>query len=208
MTDPSKEQFHYVYLASKSPRRRSILKKMGVRFELIVFSRASSVDLDEEPLKGEDINEYSIRITKEKLELGWNAVNDRKLLPSPVLVADTCIGFQGEIIGKPSNLDDAFNILSKLSGKSHTVYTTIAIQFDEICELVTTKSEVKFRKLTPSEIRKYISFGESIDKAGAYSIQDKGEMLIDEIRGSYSNIIGLPIPTTLNLLRKFKLDVF
>ena len=208
MTDTIKEQFHYVYLASKSPRRRSLLKKMGVRFELIVFSRASSVDLDEKPFKNEDIDEYSVRITQEKLELGWNAVNDRKLLPSPVLVADTCIGFKGNIIGKPSNLDDAFNILSKLSGNTHTVYTTTAIQYEEFRELVTTKSEVKFRGLTPDEIRKYISFGESIDKAGAYSIQDRGEMLIDEIKGSYSNIIGLPIPTTLNLLRKFNINVF
>ena len=208
MTDLSKEQFHYVYLASKSPRRRSILKKMGVRFELIVFSKATGVDLDENPLKNENINEYSERITREKLELGWNAVNDRKLLPSPVLVADTCIGYQGEIIGKPSNLDDAFNILTKLSGNTHSVYTTIAIQFGDTREVISTKSEVKFRKLAPDEIRKYISFGESIDKAGAYSIQDRGEMLIDEINGSYSNIIGLPIPTTLNLLRKFNINVF
>ena len=208
MTESIKEQFHYVYLASKSPRRRAILKKMGVRFELIVFSRATGVDLDEKPLKGENINKYSQRITLEKLEMGWNAVNDRKLLPSPVLVADTCIDFQDEIIGKPLNLDDAFNILTKLSGKTHFVYTTIAIQFGEIRELITTKSEVKFRKLIPDEIRKYISFGESIDKAGAYSIQDRGEMLIDEINGSYSNIIGLPIPTTLNLLRKFNINVF
>jgi septum formation protein len=208
MTDFSKEQFHYVYLASKSPRRRAILKKMGVRFELIVFSRATGVDLDEQPRKNEDINDYSERITREKLELGWNAVNDRKLLPSPVLVADTCIGYQGRIIGKPSNLDDAFSILTKLSGNTHTVYTTIAIQFGDTTELVSTQSEVKFRKLFPDEIRKYISFGESIDKAGAYSIQDRGEMLIDEISGCYSNIIGLPIPTTLSLLRKFNINVF
>ena len=208
MTDFSKEQFHYVYLASKSPRRRAILKKMGVRFELIVFSRSTGVDLDEKPLASENIHEYSERITREKLQLGWNAVNERKLLPSPVLVADTCIGFQGQIIGKPSNLDDAFNILSKLSGNIHHVYTTIAIQYGDSSELVTTKSEVKFRKLLPDEIRKYISFGESIDKAGAYSIQDRGEMLVDKINGSYSNIIGLPIATTLNILRKFNINVF
>ena len=208
MTDISKEQFLYVYLASKSPRRRAILKKMGVRFELIVFSRSTGVELNEEPLKNEEINEYSKRITCEKLELGWNAVNDRKLLPSPVLVADTCIEFQGQIIGKPANLDDAFNILTKLSGNTHAVHTTIAIQFRDSREVVSTKSEVKFRKLLPDEIRKYISFGESIDKAGAYSIQDRGEMLIDEINGCYSNIIGLPIPTTLNLLRKFNINVF
>jgi septum formation protein len=208
MTDLIKEQFHYVYLASKSPRRRAILKKMGVRFELIVFSKATGVDLDEKPLHDEDINEYSERITTEKLELGWNAVSDRKLLPSPVLVADTCIWFKEQIIGKPSNLDDAFNILTKLSGNIHTVYTTIAIQYGDKREIISTKSEVKFRKLLPNEIRKYISFGESIDKAGAYSIQDRGEMLIDEIKGSYSNIIGLPIPTTLNLLRKFNVNVF
>ena len=208
MTDFIKEQFHYVYLASKSPRRRAILKKMGVRFELIVFSRSTGVDLDEKPIANENIHEYSERITREKLQLGWNAVNERKLLPSPVLVADTCIGFQDQIIGKPSNLDDAFNILSKLSGNIHHVYTTIAIQFGDSCELVTTKSEVKFRKLLPDEIRKYISFGESIDKAGAYSIQDRGEMLVDKINGSYSNIIGLPIATTLNILRKFNINVF
>ena len=98
MTDSLKEQFHYVYLASKSPRRRAILKKMGVRFELIVFSKGIGVELNEEPQKNEEINEYSERITYEKLELGWNAVNDRKLLPSPVLVADTCIGFQGKLL--------------------------------------------------------------------------------------------------------------
>ena len=141
MTDLLKEQFHYVYLASKSPRRRAILKKMGVRFELIVFSRATGVELNEEPLKNEEINEYSERITYEKLELGWNAVNDRKLLPSPVLVADTCIGFQGQIIGKPSNLDDAFNILTKLSGNTHSVYTTIAIQFGDTREVISTNQK-------------------------------------------------------------------
>ena len=208
MTNSIKEQFHYVYLASKSPRRRVILKKMGVRFELIVFSRSTGVGLDEKPLSNENIQEYSERITREKLQLGWNAVNERKLLPSPVLVADTCIGFQDQIIGKPSNLDDAFNILSNLSGNVHHVYTTIAVQFADSCELITTKSEVKFRKLLPDEIRKYISFGESIDKAGAYSIQDRGEMLVDKINGSYSNIIGLPIATTLNILRKFNINVF
>ena len=135
MTDSLKEQFHYVYLASKSPRRRAILKKMGVRFELIVFSKATGVELDENPLKNENINEYSERITREKLELGWNAVNDRKLLPSPVLVADTCIGFKAKLLVKPSNLDDAFNILTKLSGNTHYVYTTIAIQFGDTREL-------------------------------------------------------------------------
>ena len=112
---------------------------MGVRFELIVFSRSTGVDFDEKPLANENIHDYSERITREKLQLGWNAVNERKLLPSPVLVADTCIGFQDQIIGKPSNLDDAFNILSKLSGNIHNVYTTIAIQFGDSCELITTK---------------------------------------------------------------------
>ena len=141
------------------PKKEVILKKMGVRFELIVFSKATGVDLDENPLNDENINEYSERITREKLELGWNAVNDRKLLPSPVLVADTCIGYQGEIIGKPSNLDDAFNILTKLSGNTHSVYTTIAIQFGDTREVVSTKSEVKFRKLAQMKLENIFHSG-------------------------------------------------
>jgi len=120
-----------------------------------------------------------------------------------VLAADTTLDFDGEIIGKPRDEDDAAAILARLSGRGHRVLTAIAMARNERVEHRLSISEVRFRALTPEEIRRYVLSGEPMDKAGAYGIQGRAAMFIEDIRGSHSGIVGLPLCETTLLLREF-----
>jgi septum formation protein len=120
-----------------------------------------------------------------------------------VLAADTTLDVDGEIIGKPRDNPEAAAILARLSGRSHRVLTAIAVACENRIETRLSVSEVRFRTLTAAEIQRYVASGEPRDKAGAYGIQGRAAIFVEEIRGSHSGIVGLPLCETALLLREF-----
>ena len=183
-----------IYLASKSPRRRKLLKQLGIKF------KSFSVNSTEDFLDGEHPVECVKRIAVEKMDLAKQRVNN-----SIIITADTIVVLNGKVIGKPSNKKDALKILSLLSGKVHTVYTGFCVfnQTTKKLLLDYEKTEVEFRKLTKDEIVDYVDGGSPMDKAGAYGIQDDfGAVFVKRINGCYYNVVGLPLTKLYNALRK------
>ena len=195
-----------IYLASKSPRRRDLLRQIGVNFDVLTFragERGEDADVDETPLPGEAVERYVERLALAKAQAGMRRVLWRKLLPHPVLAADTTLEVDGEIVGKPHDAAEAHAILERLSGRRHRVLTAVAMSDGERTRSRLSVSEVAFRSLGEHDIRRYIATGEPFDKAGAYGIQGHGAIFIEEIRGSYSGIMGLPLFETAALLEIF-----
>lgn len=194
-----------LHLASRSPRRRELLTQIGVHFDTIVFRNPPREDqeLDETPLAGEDPIVYVERVARAKAEHGWRIVDWRKLMPQPVLAADTTLELNGAIIGKPTDDADAERILHLLSGQTHRVLTAVAVSFDGRIESTLSVSEVRFRPLDDAEIRRYVITGEPMDKAGAYGIQGRAGMFVEHLSGSYTGVMGLPLFETAQLLKRF-----
>lgn len=194
-----------IYLASRSPRRRELLHQIHINFEILLFRTGLREDLDvnEDVLAGESPEDYVQRIARAKALAGVERVGSRRLMPHPVLSADTAIELDGQVIGKPENAAHAEHILARLSGRAHQVLTAVALADPENAEHLLCVSQVRFRPLDPAEIRRYASTGEPIDKAGAYAIQGRAGMFISEMHGSYSGIMGLPLYETALLLAKF-----
>jgi septum formation protein len=195
-----------IYLASKSPRRRDLLRQIGVNFDVLTFragERGEDADVDETPLPGEAVERYVERLALAKAQAGMRRVLWRKLLPHPVLAADTTLEVDGEIVGKPHDAAEAHAILERLSGRRHRVLTAVAMSDGERTRSRLSVSEVAFRSLGEHDIRRYIATGEPFDKAGAYGIQGHAAIFIEEIRGSYSGIMGLPLFETAALLEIF-----
>ena len=194
-----------IYLASQSPRRRELLTQAGIRFDLLLFrsGKRSDPQTNEDPLPGEATDAYALRVAAAKARHGANLLNLRHLPVRPVLAADTTLDVDGAIVGKPTNDVDAAAILQRLSGRSHRVLTAIAVAHEARIETRLSTSEVRFRSLTTEEINRYVASGEPRDKAGAYGIQGRAAIFIEEIRGSHSGIVGLPLCETVLLLREF-----
>lgn len=195
-----------IYLASKSPRRRELLRQIGVHFDVLTFrngERGDDADVDETPQPGEDVEHYVERIALTKTQAGVRRILWRKMLRQPVLSADTTLEVDGEIVGKPADAQDAHAILRRLSGRSHRVLTAIAVSDGERTRSRLSVSDVRFRELSDADIRHYVATGEPMDKAGAYGIQGRAAIFIEEIRGSYSGIMGLPLFETAQLLDAF-----
>jgi septum formation protein len=194
-----------IYLASRSPRRRELLTQIAVRFDLLLFRMPPRYDeeVNEAWLPGETPEVYVQRVARAKAMFGADVIASRAVVPRPVLAADTTLDLDGEVIGKPRDEADAAAILARLSGRSHRVLTAIAMARAERVEHRLSISEVRFRELTTEEIRRYVQSGEPMDKAGAYGIQGRAAMFIEEIRGSHSGIVGLPLCETALLLREF-----
>ncbi len=174
-----------VFLASKSPRRRKLLKQLNIRF------KSFSVDMDEKIHPKEKPSNSVIRLSKEKLELAKLKVKN-----GIIITADTIVVLDKIVIGKPVNKKDAFRILKLLSGKTHVVYTGYSIFNFANNKIISEyeKTEVTFRDLTDGEIDEYINGGSPMDKAGAYGIQDDfGAVFIKKINGCYYNVVGLPL---------------
>ena len=174
-----------IFLASKSPRRRKLLKQLGLKF------KSFSVDLHEEILDGE----HPVQTVK-RLALHKSQKAVKKVDSGIVITADTIVVLDSEIIGKPKNENDAFKILSKLSGRTHTVYTGFVIHNIDTNKKIIDyeKTKVTFRKLSATEIKDYIHTGSPMDKAGAYGIQDDfGAVFVKKIDGCYYNVVGLPL---------------
>lgn len=185
-----------IYLASKSPRRRKLLKQLNLKF------RSFSVDIDESLHKKENPSDAVIRLSKEKLESAKNIIEN-----GIIITADTIVVLGKKIIGKPIDRKDAFSILKLLSGKTHIVYTGYSVYNSYNGKTITEyeKTEVTFRTLTDIEIKEYIKGGSPMDKAGAYGIQDDfGAVFIKKINGCYYNVVGLPLAKLYHaLLRIF-----
>lgn len=180
-------------LASASPRRRELLRQIGVAHE------ARPADVDETPRPDEAPAEYVLRIAlaKARAVAAELSVED----PRPVLAADTAVVAEQHILGKPPGRDDALRQLRLLSDREHKVLTGVVLATRESVESRLSVSHVRFRKLREAEITAYWETGEPADKAGSYGIQGLGALFIEEIRGSYSGIMGLPLFETGELLR-------
>ena len=193
-----------IYLASRSPRRRELLTQIGVPFDTLAFRGSlCEEDIDETPVNGEVPAAYVERMARTKAEYGWQTVSLRRLIPQPVLAADTVIEFAGEIIGKPTDPIDAQAILKRLSGQTHRVLTAVAVVFKGDIESTLLTSEVRFCDLDDADIRRYVASGEAMDKAGAYAIQGHASLFVEHLSGSYSGVMGLPLYETGQLLRRF-----
>jgi len=181
-------------LASSSPRRIELLESVGIPFEIMAPTS------DESILNKENPKDYALRLAAEKAISVSQRVEGNCL----VIGADTIVLVDREILGKPSDGKEAFAMLQKISGRTHSVLTAFSIvqPMDKVlhCEVVETRVRVK--TLEPHEIQGYIKTTEPMDKAGAYGIQGIGAFMIKEISGSYTNVVGLPLVEVLEALKK------
>lgn len=200
---PSLEK--HIYLASRSARRRDLLKQMGVNFEMLLLREGPgrSADFDEVQLPGETPRDYVVRVARLKADAGWVRLEQRRLMRHPVLAADTTVALGNAILAKPVDREDAVAMLKQLSGSTHHVYTAVAVKFYDSVKETLSATEVRFRELSDDEIRRYVSSGDPLDKAGAYGIQGKASMFIQSINGSYTGVVGLPTFETAQLLGNF-----
>lgn len=197
-----------IYLASKSPRRRELLKQIGVQFELLMIREQSSrLDVDEAPLPDEAPRDYVERIVLLKAAMGQKAMRERRLPPRLVLTADTTVTIDGEILAKPVDRDEAALMLKRLSGRSHQVLTAVAVALERETKHVVSTSIVTFAELSEDEIKRYVISGEPMDKAGGYAVQGIAAKFISTLAGSYSGVMGLPLYETTTLLRQCGLRV-
>ena len=197
-------------LASGSPRRKELLERAGFNIKVVPAT------IDEEPIAGETPVGYTKRLAREKVlsavrrlqstlynteNPGWSGETD---IPRWVVGADTVVTIDDMLLGKPTDVQEAREMLIRLAGREHTVITGFSL-FDlrrdrEGLQAVTTR--VKFKPLTRSEIEAYVAAGESMDKAGAYAVQGVGAYLAEEITGSYTNIVGLPLCQVIEMMQE------
>ncbi len=194
-----------VYLASQSPRRRELLRQIGIDFELLLVRERAprGPDVSETVLPGESVEDFVRRVCRAKASAAWARVKERSIRSHPVLAADTIVCVEGVLLGKPADRADAARMLALLSGKMHRVLSAVAIQFGERLEMAVSDSMVRFCELSPKDIAEYIGSGEPMDKAGGYAIQGRAAAFIPELRGSYSGVMGLPLYETAELISRF-----
>ncbi|QQS41101.1 MAG: septum formation inhibitor Maf [Acidobacteriota bacterium] len=183
-------------LASGSPRRAEILGFVGWEFEKRV------ADVDETPFEDESPEIYVERLAREK-----SVAVAGEYPGSIVLGADTTVVIDGMIVGKPEDAEDAARMIRDLSGRWHDVVTGVALTRsrageDRVMSAIQTTG-VKFREMTDREIDFLVRFGEPMDKAGAYAVQAQAALFIEEIRGDYWNVVGLPVSLVYELVKKF-----
>ena len=187
-------------LASKSPRRYELLKQVGLEFEVIP-SR-----IEENYMKGESPRKHVLRLAEAKaLDVG-NQHPDRW-----VLAADTIVYIDRSILGKPKDREEAKKMLRRLSGKEHRVLTGFSVHHmgRGKGDRAAVKTAVKVKRLTPTEMDWYVQTGEPFDKAGGYAIQGIGSFMIESIRGSYTNVVGLPLCELMEMLSRLgALEIF
>jgi septum formation protein len=186
-------------LASNSPRRRELMRQIGLDF------RVDPADVDESVFPGESPEGYAVRVALDKARAAAARAGT-----GIVIAADTIVVLDDEILGKPADPGDAERMLKLLSGNVHRVITGLAVMDAATGKVLTRTSitRVWFRSLAPHEIISYIATGEPLDKAGAYGIQERGALLVDKIDGCYFNVVGLPLSLLGELLLSFGVDVF
>ena len=185
-------------LASGSPRRRELLTQIGVPFTTL------SADIDETPLADETPAAYVLRLARGKADAGLlQLANDPAYPTACVLGADTAVVLDGRILGKPADEAEALEMLAALSNREHEVLTAVAVVHEERCETRTVTSRVRFREISEDEARRYWASGEPCDKAGGYGIQGLGAVFVENLSGSYSAVVGLPLCETAEILQRF-----
>ena len=186
-------------LASASPRRAEMLKLLGVDFDRLPG------DIDETFLEGETPREHVLRLSEGKAALAARGRPD-----AWVLGADTIVFVAGEVLGKPGSPAEAAAMLEKLSGREHEVLTGFAIIRQDLCIRVreVVRSTVLFREISGDEMIWYTGTSEPYDKAGAYAVQGMGACFVREIRGSFSNVVGLPLCEVFEALKRVNAIVF
>ncbi|GAB4359754.1 MAG: nucleoside triphosphate pyrophosphatase [Gammaproteobacteria bacterium] len=185
----------FIYLASQSPRRRELLRQIGVSFETL------AVEVDERPLANEPAEDFVRRLALEKARAGRRQISGEV----PVLGADTAVVVEGAILGKPADRQEALAMLDALSGRTHRVLTGVALVSGTHEAFRMSETAVTFRTLSAREREAYWASGEPADKAGAYALQGLAALFVTRIEGSYSGVVGLPLYETGELLREFGL---
>jgi septum formation protein len=198
-----------IFLASRSARRRELLRQIGVSYEIVLLRQdlTRGPDVDETPLPNEPPRDYVLRIAAAKAQIASFYLGKRTLPATPVLAADTTVVCEGRIIGKPADREDAERILRGLAGREHQVLSAVAICSSGRTEQALSTSRVWFRAMSDEEIRRYVATGEPMDKAGAYAIQGRAAMFVQHMEGSYSGIMGLPLAETAALLERAGVQV-
>ena len=192
-----------IVLASGSPRRKELLARTGADFSVVVSDGEEKTSLT-------DPAETVEKLSRDKA-LAVAARLQSESEPQLIIGADTVVAFDGKILGKPADEEDALNTLLKLQGKSHQVYTgvTLLIKNNDIWKPYTfsEKTDVEFYPVSREELLEYISTGEPMDKAGSYGIQGKFGIYVKGIRGDYNNVVGLPVGRLVYELKKLKIDI-
>lgn len=189
-----------IFLASKSKRRQKILQNLGINF------KTAPSDADESNVPDLPPDEYVSGLAVRKLR----AAREQKDFDDDDLIicADTVVSYDGLIMGKPKSREDAFTMLTMLSGNWHQVYTGLALAMGSKIAVDYEATRVKFREMSPVEIEKYIDTGEPMDKAGAYGIQDTAGIFVEQIEGDFFNIVGLPVcKLGLMLKQEFNIEI-
>lgn len=185
-----------IYLASQSPRRRELLEQIGVSYDVL------SVNVEECQQSSEAATDYVQRLSLEKALAGAALVSDR-----PVLGADTIVVLGDDVLEKPLSEDHAVAMLLRLSGSTHRVMTAVSLVYQERQATCMNSTVVRFRDVSEQEAREYYLTGEPKDKAGGYGIQGVGAVFVEEIVGSYSSVVGLPLFETSALLVDFGVHI-
>lgn len=179
-------------LASSSPRRRELLSECGLTFEVLPSHADEQIEPGETP-----------REMVERLALLKGREISGRFPDAWVIAADTTVTIDGAILGKPENAEDAVSMLSRIQGRWHEVWSAFALlnrsRSVELCEATCTR--VRMTALDQEQIRRYVSTGEPMDKAGSYAIQEQGVQLVDEVSGSYTTVVGLNVPALVRALR-------
>jgi len=180
---------HELILASSSPRRKQILQDRGYKF------RAFPLEVSEILDKNLNISDQISDCARHKAVAALDELNLSKTLDILILSADTAVVLRGQVLGKPKNKAHAKEVLTSLSGEIHQVITGFCLVEVKTERLILghETTQVKFRKLSETEILDYVSSGEPMDKAGSYGIQGEAKKFVKEIQGSYLNVVGLPI---------------
>ena len=181
-----------IILGSNSPRRKQLLEDAGVKFKIRAYPIIEDYPVK---LKGSEITEYIVK----KKALEFKEVKDDEI----IITADTIVWTQNEHLGKPKDLMEAKKFLEKLSNKKHEVITSVCFKEEEKKTIISESTFVFFKKISNSEISYYLKNFDSLDKAGAYGIQDWiGIVGVKRIEGSYTNVIGLPVSQVIDVLQK------
>ena len=187
-------------LASGSPRRQALLKQIDMEFEVM------TADADESYTEGTPPDEIVAQLSRRKGLAVYDRIKNTLKEDTVIISADTLVALDKKVLGKPKDEDEAFKMLSALSGRSHFVYTGVTLIYHSkngVKDMTFTDgAEVFFRSLEESEIRAYIATGEPMDKAGAYGIQERGAVLAEKIHGDFYTIVGLPIVRVVTSIRE------
>ena len=186
-------------LASTSPRRKELLQQIGVKFTQL------SIDINEDVIDAESAAQYVLRLAKEKAAAGFELLTAAEQSTRVVLAADTTVVCEGNILAKPESLEHSKEILRQLSGREHLVMSAVGMHSQDKAQQKIVTTKVKFRNISDAEIETYWQSGEPQDKAGSYGIQGLGAVFVESITGSYSNVVGLPLCETAQLLNQFNI---